>query len=289
MKLFAPSRHRQVFPPRRGAFTLIELLVVIAIIAILAAMLLPALSRAKSKATATACLNNLRQNNLASIMFAGDNNEQISPQLGGGGFWGEPQAGTMNTAINGAGLISLATAYVKNEFTTNNPLYPYANNFSLIHCPGDLRENNPLGGGWAMDSYSRTENFNGDPNAPANNYYGCGNTCKKYSDARTPSQTFVFTEATDYRGCNNDNYYVRWSAGSPGSFMWVSPPAQYHVDIGNFAFADGHSDRHRWYNGHLVSAGQNAAKSLNPGIFSGPNSGPDYDFFRTGYLFPGWQ
>jgi prepilin-type processing-associated H-X9-DG protein len=147
-----------------------------------------------------------------------------------------------------------------------------------------------LGNGWALDSYSRTENFNGDPNAPADNYYGAGNTCRKYTDARSPSQNFVFTEATDSHGINDDNYYVRWSAGSPGAFTWFVPPAQYHVNLGNFAFADGHSDHHRWYDGHLVTTGQNAARGQPiSGIFSGPVAGLDYDFFRTGYLFPGWQ
>src|SRR5437660_428285 len=161
--------------PQKRGFTLIELLVVIAIIAILAAMLLPALSRAKSRATSTACMSSLRQLNLSSIMFAGDNNDQISPFLGGGGFWGEATYGPMNTAINAAGLLPLAKAYVENEFRTNNPLFSFGPNTELVHCPGDQRYvTGSLGGspGWAYDSYSRSENFNGDPNLPANNYYG---------------------------------------------------------------------------------------------------------------------
>jgi prepilin-type N-terminal cleavage/methylation domain-containing protein len=291
MKPFLARRYRDFFPVARSAFTLIELLVVIAIIAILAAMLLPALSRAKSRATSTACMSSLRQINLSSIMFAGDNIDAISPFQGGGGFWGELVPGNMNTAINGAGLVSLAKTYVENEFSTNNPLFPFGPNTALVHCPGDQRYvSGTLGNGWAYDSYSRSENFNGDPIASGGAaYYGCGNVCKKYSDAQTPSDTLTFMENADWRGCNNSTFYVRWALGSPGSYTWDNPPGQFHINTSNYALADGHTDRHRWSDNRILTSGLTIARGVNPGVFTGPSSGTDYDFIRNLYRFPGWQ
>jgi prepilin-type N-terminal cleavage/methylation domain-containing protein len=291
---------RNVRHATRGhAFTLIELLVVIAIIAILAAMLLPALSRAKLKATQAACISNQRQLALAYTMYADENNDQVVPMDDNngniinyiGGFWGG--GGPTLTGPSQSGWIK----QLQSLLTTANPLYKYAPNPAVVECPGDTRINNPNPpAGWAYGSYSKTQNAGGEPfgnGGPA--YYGCKATYLKLTSVQSPSSTFVFTEdaATGGRGYNLGTWAIQWNlstaaGGNSQSFAGIDPVPMYHGDVSTYGFADNHVESHKWLDGAVVKAGILAAKTGAGGVTFTPGT-PDYEYIYMGFRFPGWS
>src|SRR5262245_10636671 len=228
----------------RGAFTLIELLVVIAIIAILAGMLLPALSKAKSKGQAIVCLNNLSQLQKAWLMYT-DENDDIMPltQLDNGG---PPHY----RALPGSWVLGNSVLDVSPTNLQAGTLFPHLPAVGVFRCPSDRTLTNPQGGKRFPVNRSYTVNaaLNGkggmiEPNPPRPFVY-----LKKLSSMVTPppSRVWVFTESSPFTAMPGDPVLAFHIAQSLPHELWGDRPTDRHSRGCNLSFADGHVQFHRW-------------------------------------------
>jgi prepilin-type N-terminal cleavage/methylation domain-containing protein/prepilin-type processing-associated H-X9-DG protein len=242
------SLHR-FFPirRRRGGFTIIEMIIVVGIIGILAALLLPALSRSKSRAQAIMCMNNFRHLGFAWMMYSQDNSDKLAynqapnPQT----LSGPPQSSP--NWVNNIMDWELTPGNTNQNFVSQSVLGYYVNfTGNIYHCPSDHALSSvQRNAGWS--GRVRSVSMNAMVGDPGNVLQNSGNINNpgyeqfvKETDFRDPSSIFVFLD--EHPDSITEGYFLNADSNT----AWLHLPASYHNGGGNFSFADGHTEIHRW-------------------------------------------
>ena len=261
-------------PRKTAAFALVELLVVIAIIAVLMAILLPALHLAREQARAIRCVNNVRSLSAAWFMYQDDNDNVLvdghvpaDPDFKSDteypdAFWVEPP---QDAAGNYTGD-SDPTLQDKRRGITRGALFAYVQDVDVYRCPSDERKTDPRQAAWR--SYSVAGGMNGEEKYPD----WTGRAVRRYTEIKNPATKYVFVEEPDPRQWNKGSWVIR-----PTGDRWVDPVAVWHNKRSCLGWADGRAEKHRWLDQRTIKmAERQTLHGMHP-------DNPDLKFMQKGY------
>ena len=230
---------------------------VIAIIAILAAMLLPALSKAKAKATQTACLNNLKQLQLCWLMYPDENGDRLplNPK-------------NSSQRIPGfLGNMSNNSDATNTVLIQNGQLFPFNKSTGIYRCPADIRTDNRNSPGisFRVRSYAMSCYMSGEDVGATHFSLSGYHVNKKTSDitAPRPALAFVFTEEAEFS--IDDGHFGFTPDGLPTQGpenIWLNVPGLWHHGA-TFSFADGHVSFRKWADGSTMQINATSANDVS--------------------------
>jgi len=241
------SRPRRIFA---SAFTLIELLVVIGILAILAALLLPVLSKAKSRAQNIICMNNLKQLTLCLHLYVPDNNDFFPPNNPGASFIMTTNGDVFSYTLMDSWLPDPdAVMEINPSNIINGLLFKYNNSLAIYHCPADQSTLQTEDGAplpqlrWR--SFNMSQSINGNP-SPQFSFDLPSWT--KYTAIRHPVPSELFVLIDENADTIQDANYGSPPVGSPYYIqnIWWDMPSDRHNRGANLSFADGHIEHWKW-------------------------------------------
>lgn len=234
---------------RKDAFTLVELLVVLAVIALLASLLLPALGHAKSRSTQIACMNNIRQLNIALTLYAMDHDDSLPYNLGATEITAMLARGQRYNWANTLLNWELDPGNTNTLLNTEASLGQYIGRAARVFlCPSDHAASAlQRAAGWTGRSRSISMNamvghagefLLGAQNTNNPNYH----QYRKFGEFTSASEIFTFIE--EHPDSINDGYFLNRG----GVDEWTDLPASWHNRGANLAYGDGHVEAHKWQN-----------------------------------------
>jgi prepilin-type N-terminal cleavage/methylation domain-containing protein/prepilin-type processing-associated H-X9-DG protein len=241
-KLHLPTPGQGGSGPRcaHPGFTLIELLVVVAIIAVLAGLLLPALSRAKVQALSAACLNHLRQLQVCWQLYTLDNDDRLVPNDYVYDILTQDPIHLGRSWCLGNTRLDLNTSNIENGL-----LFQYNQSTRIYRCPSDRSMVETTDGEPTSIPRSRSYNMSMSINGEPEHLFWIP-SFQKLGDIRDPAPSNLFVFIDVHEDSILDSLFGIPLPGSPYDGFWFDLPANRHGQGANLSFADGHVERWRW-------------------------------------------